>query len=287
MTEAVRYLFAISLGLLLLALYWELLAANESSKDAGNVLKRSKRLRILSEIFSISEGAALGFSLLICFVVPFFLMFWRVPVGVLAVVGGIGAFALIPWWGPKFLANRASAKFEEQLPAFVDLMVSAVRGNLPLPLALSHAVPSLQEPLKSEISRLSTEALSGRGGMSAAIENARKRHPSRNYSMLLAVLGVFSARGGNLVEPVQTMAKSFKEIHRLYIKLKTATAAARSSFWMINGAMLFIIVIVSALSPDLLDMTFQSFLGGVLFFIGLLIWAFGAYLLRLLTKVEI
>ncbi len=287
MNEFWRFGFVVGIFGFALALYWELTAANENSQDAGNLAERSTHLRLLGTIFSVSPVAAFGLSILVCIVAPILLMFWRTPAGIFALFGAIGGFALVPWWGPKLLAGRAIERFEAQLPGFVDLMVSAVRGNLPLPIALSHVVPSLNDPLKSEVARLSNEALKARGGMSQAIEDARKRHASRNYSMLLAVFGVFSARGGNLVEPVQTMAKSFKEIHRLQLKMRTATSSARAAFWVMNAGMLFIVVTVSIMAPDMLDKTFDTLAGGVLFFIGVMIWAAGAYLLRKMTRVDI
>lgn len=287
MNEFWRYLFAgASFGSVIL-LMQGLSSAGSDSQSLEQVFKRSKRLRILGQLLSVSEPAAFLVCILAIVVAPAFLMLWRFPVGLLAVALSIVGVVLLPLWGRGMLRRRQRKLFEEQLPGFVDLLVSAVRGNLPLPIAISNVAPLLSEPLRGEIYHFSNEATQGRGGMEAAIANARKRQPSRSYSMLLSVIGVFSAQGGNLVEPIQTMSKSFKEIHRLGKKMESATASSRAAFWMINLALLGIIIMLSVAAPELLDMTFRSVIGAVLFFGGMIIWGLGSFVLYQMTKVEI
>ncbi len=286
MNELLRYAVPVACFAATLLLYGAALT-NSDSRQISEVLRGSKRLGIVGQILSISPPMALLACFMACLVLPFLLMFWRFPVGVLAMICAIVGFIFLPWWGNALIRNRMRKAFEEQLPGFVDLLVSAVRGNLPLAVAIANVAPLLKEPLRGEIHRFANEATQGRGGMEAAIANARKRNPSRNYSMLLSVIGVFAGRGGNLVEPVQTMSKAFKDIHRLHKKLETATSTARAAFWVINIALLGIVVTLSVAAPELLDMTFKSLVGGLIFFAGMIIWAGASTILYQLTRVEI
>jgi tight adherence protein B len=274
-------------GLTVLALAYALNSASEDADEVSDLISRSRRLNLIGEWLNISPGTALAAYLATQFIVPMLFLLWRPPFAVVVFFGVLAAFVTAPGWLARKLRLKSLKLFDEQLPPFTDRLVSSVRGDTPLLVSIEQVAPNLDEPIRSEIIKLADDANRGRGGVDLAIQNARKRYTSKNYSMILSVMHVFSRRGGDLIEPIQNMSSSFKEIYRLEKKLETAVSAAKNAFFMVNFGLLAIIVIVSFARPETIDEIFDTALGILLFFAGLLIYGFGVFMLRMMTRVEV
>lgn len=287
MNELSLTLTIIGPGLTILAFAYALSAVSEDSDQVGDIIARSKRLNLIGQWLNISPGTALAAYLLVQFVVPVLFIFWRPPAAVVVFVVVFISFLTAPGWLAKKLRQKSLQLFDEQLPPFTDRLVSSVRGDTPLLVSIENVAPNLDEPLKSEIMTLADDANRGRGGVDLAIQNARQRFTSKNYSMILSVMHVFARRGGDLIEPIQNMSSSFKEIYRLEKKLETAVSAAKNAFFMVNFGLLAIVVIVSFARPQTIDEIFDTGLGILLFFAGFCVYGIGVFLLRMMTRVEV
>ncbi|WP_422374219.1 type II secretion system F family protein [Roseibium sp.] len=287
MNDISLWVFVLGCGLTIVAGAYALATGAEDSEDVVVLISRSKRFGLIGEWLGISAVLALWAYLAVQIVVPLVFLLWRPPFAVMLFILVLVAFVTLPGWLKAILHKRKLKLFEEQLPPFTDQLVSSVRGDVPLLVSIETVAPSLNEPLRTEIAKLAEEANKGRGGVDLAIENARKRYRSSNYSLILSVIHVFSRRGGDLIEPMQKMSVSFKEIFRLEKKLETAIAAARNSFWIMNFGLFAIIVIISFAKPEIIDEIFESALGILLFFVGICVYGLGVFILREMTKVEV
>lgn len=287
MNEAYLYVFVGSSALTVIAVGAALMDRAAESEDVGALIARSRRFSLLGQWLSVSPSAALFLYLAAQIAAPAVFFFWRAPFAIVLFFGILAAFVAVPIWVPRRLRQRMLHLFDEQLPSFTDQLVASVRGSVPLMVSLQEVVPLLIEPMRSEIATLAEQANKGQGGIDAAITNARKRYDSRNYALILSVMHIFSRQGGNLIEPMQNMSSSFKEIYRLEKKLQTATQAARSAFWIINLGLLAIVLMISLLQPNLIDEIFDTRMGIVLFFAGIVVYGIGVLWLIFMTKVEI
>lgn len=286
MNEAAPYLIALMAGLTVMLAVSGLLQS-DGATVGQSFIDRSRRLALIGEFLGVAPALALAAYLFVQVIVPLLFLMWRPPLGVLFFAGAFVALLTAPWWAAMGLRRRALKKFEAQLPPFTDQLVSSVRGDVPLLVSLQDVVPSLEDPLRTEIATLAEQANKGQGGIDRAIVNARKRYTSKHYSLLLSIIHIFSRQGGNLIEPMQNMSRSFKEVYRLEAKLQTAAASARTTFWIVNLALLIIIFSVSISQPHLIDQIFESLVGIGLFLLGIILYAIGTLWLLSMTKVEI
>ena len=274
-------------GLTVLSVGFAVGGDRQRQSPLGDTILASQRVTLIAQAAGVSPGMAMLSYGLLQFLAPLLLFLWRPPLAIMGFVFVAIAFVLAPVWAPQMIRNRSLKKFESQLPPFTDQLVASVRGDLPLLVSLQEVTSALQDPLRSEIAMLAEQANKGQGGIDAAIVNARRRYTSRNYSLLLSIIHIFSRQGGNLIEPMQNMSRSFKEIYRLEAKIQTAVASARATFWVVNLGLLLIVLFVSIGQPQLIDQIFETAAGIGLFLLGLILYGIGTYWLLAMTKVEV
>ncbi|MGB0799374.1 MAG: type II secretion system F family protein, partial [Planktomarina sp.] len=114
------------------------------------------------------------------------------PIGVLAGFGGIYAWL-------SGAAHKRMNTMEEQLPDAVELMVRSLRVGHPFSATLAIVAAEMAEPLATEFSTISDEAVYGRD-IPDALQDLATRLDLQDLRFLAVAISIQQQSGGNLSE---------------------------------------------------------------------------------------
>ena len=191
------------------------------------------------QYFLLSAVAALcgGALVLFCTANPLFAL------GGL-VIGGFG----VPNWFLAFLRKRRIAKFVEEFPNAVDVIVRGIRSGLPLADCVRVIATEASEPVKSEFRMVvETQAL----GMSIADAVARlvERVPVTETNFFSIVITIQQKSGGSLAESLANLSRVLRERRKMKSKISAMSMEAKASAAIIASLPFIVAILVYLSSP--------------------------------------
>lgn len=154
---------------------------------------------------------------------------------VLAVSGRI-VFALAAaaavYFIPTMIYRRYKYKrlerLEEQLPDALSIMVSSARSGRSLPQALTAVAEKMSGPIEEEFKLMAREYNDGGMGLEGVLERAKARVNVESFKMVCSALIINTNRGGDVLNILERMSESIRELQKLKKKLKAETAEVRA-----------------------------------------------------------
>jgi tight adherence protein B len=133
------------------------------------------------------------------------------------------------------LRRRASrfAKFEQQLPEALDMLVSALRVGHSLITAIGALGSDATDPLAREFRKLFDEQNFGLD-LRTAMNNLAIRVPLQDVRIFVAAALIQKESGGNLAEVLDKVAQTTRERFRLRKQIKVHTAQGRLTGWILS-----------------------------------------------------
>lgn len=172
-------------------------------------------------------------------------------------------FGALPTLYVLMQRKKRLATFSQQLPYVADFMRSTLRAGHPLARGLQMAAENAPEPMGTEL-RLAVEQMRFGASLPEALESMFKRVPEESLGFFLAAVRVQAQVGSSLAEILDRVAEAIRSRQRLQQQIKTLTAQARMSGYLV-GAMPFILLVVFTLiRPDYTGMLFHDRAGNKL-----------------------
>ena len=178
---------------------------------------------------------------------------WFVVLGVLgnaslrlaaAMVGSGGSVLL--WLRLK--RNRRMARFGEQLPEVIDVIVRSLRAGHPLPVSLSLVAREMPEPAGPEFALVVDEVSYGRS-LTEALENLYGRVGYPELKFLVASVSIAQQTGGNLGEVLSRLARMLRDRFRLFRRVRALSAEGRFSGLALSVLPVALFVLINLVSP--------------------------------------
>lgn len=169
--------------------------------------------------FLVLTGTAILFALLIRPVVFGF---------VLGAIAGFAATAL-------YHRNRAAkrfAKFEEQLPEALQLIIGSLRSGFSLTQSIDAMTREMDDPLAAEFGRAVGETRLG-ADIEDALERVAARMKSRDLTFAVIAMRVQRQVGGNLTDVLSTTVATMRERAMLHRQVKALSAEGRLSAYIL------------------------------------------------------
>src|SRR5712671_3413835 len=163
----------------------------------------------------------------------------------LALLSGVG---LILLYLRRARAKRM-AKFEEQLPDAIDLIVRSLRVGHPLSGAMSVVGRELPPPISTEFATAFDEISYGQD-IPTAFAKMTERIPVADLGYLTMAVQIQQESGGNLVESLSKLSQVIRERFRMFRKVKALTAEGRFSAWFLSLFPLMLVFIIQLVKPD-------------------------------------
>jgi tight adherence protein B len=182
-----------------------------------------------------------------------------VPAKLIIVCIGFGLLA-----GPAavllYLTQRRAgriARFEEQLPDAIDLVIRSLKVGHPLSASLAVIARELPAPIGPEFAQAHDKVSYGMS-IPDAFREMSERVPLADLRYLIAALQIQEDAGGNLIESLTKLAAVIRERFRMFRKVKAITAEGRMSAWLLSAFPVLIAIGIKAVKPDYFDHAMQS-----------------------------
>ncbi len=169
-------------------------------------------------------------------------------------------------------ANRRA--FERALPGAIDLLVSFLRSGRSIKQACGEVAERCSGQARTVFSEAQAE-LELSVPPARVFDRISDGLISANGRMVFAALSVFYEKGGDVTDPLDAMAATFRELNKLAERIQVASQEARSTFWLVNLAGVAMVVTILLSQPQILEVYRTTTVGGIVLVVALTLWALG------------
>jgi tight adherence protein B len=250
------------------------IAANQNTNPLAADLA-SADLQLRPYEFRLLQGAvALSFALIA------FLRFGvSIAVPVLAVIGYV-----LPALYLRNRRGRRLGKFEAGLPRAMELIANSMKAGQSVAQSLSAVTENAAPPLSEEFGLARREVELG-ASVESALTNMVKRMGSTDLRLVVMVITIQHAVGGDLPAILTTLADTMRQRAEMRAEVLAATAQSRASSLIITllpvAAATFLYFVV----PDYFRQMFVNPLGWVMLGIAAAFLVIGNVIIRRITKI--
>jgi tight adherence protein B len=249
-------------------------------------LELAPRLRLL--LFQADLKWTTGSLLLmsvICFVIPAYLIHLRTGNLILSLLLGLllGASPFV-----YVLHKRAQrfAKFEENLPETLDLMVSALRAGHSLVSALDLAANEAPDPIGKEF-RICFDEQNYGLELKTAMSNLAERVPLQDLKIVITAILIQKESGGNLAEVFDKAAYVIRERFRLKRQVRVHTAQGRLTGWILSFLPIVLGIGLYFINPASMSLLWTRAIGIKLLYLSGTMTIIGALIIRKIVRMDV
>jgi tight adherence protein B len=205
------------------------------------------------------------------------------PIGMLAgAVLGIAA--------PRVYLRRRIKKrqrrFLDQLADMAQMMGNSMRAGFSILQSMELVGTEGPDPASKEFDRVVTEVKLGLP-LDTALDHMLERMPSEDLGLLVVAINVQRQVGGNLAEILMVIAKTVRERVRFQRDLKTLTAQARYSSYIITGLPIAVAIVINFMDAPYESYLYKSTTGNFMIAGALIMVAIGFFLLSKIADIEV
>jgi tight adherence protein B len=247
------------------------------------IASRLRRLLFQADL-TWTPGRLLFVSLVI-WVVAGYLIDLRTGVFALSFVLG-----LIPAAAPfAFVLKKRSRrlqKFEEGLPAAIDLMVSGLRSGHSIISAIGLVAREAPDPIGREFRVCFDEQNYGLE-LRTALENLANRVPVQDVRMIMTAILIQKETGGNLAEVLDKCAHVIRERFRLKREIRSRTAQGRLTGWVLSILPFALGLLLYLLNPDVVSLLWRRPMGVKMLYAASTMMLLGALIIRKIVRIRV
>ena len=229
----------------------------------------------LSQLSALILAACLALGLVLGSLLSVLLF----PVGVLL---GLYAFR---WYVQRKSDERREA-FIAQMPDLARTLSNAASAGLSVRTAIALAAEDMEEPARSELTEVSNQLGLGRS-LEQAVGEMEQRLPSREVSVLVNSLIVSSRSGGALVSALRDIADTLETRKELRREIRTTYAQTLATAYAVLGMGVLSLFLIEQISDGAVDAMLRSNIGRLTLIFAGSVYAFGLWLVRRMTRVEV
>ncbi len=247
--------------------------AQRTSEALGRAdLKLRPREWYLMRVGTILLGAAIGLGI-----------YRSVVFGAILAVVGI----FVPPLYLRFRERRRLRRFSDQLGDTLVLLSNALKAGYSFPQAMASIAQSAEPPVSEEFARATREVQLG-VSTDEALGHMVSRIQSDDLDLVVTAVQVQRVVGGNLAEILDNIAFTIRERVRIKGEIRTLTAQARASSYIITGLPVVLVLILQAINPTYLAPMFNT-AGPGPYVVGLCLASIGVafYAMRRIANIEV
>lgn len=145
--------------------------------------------------------------------------------------------------------RRRIARFSEQLPDSLDVIVRGLRAGHPFRVSLALVAREMPDPAGSEFGVVADEIMFGLD-QAVAVDNIYARVGQRDLLFLSTAINVQNQTGGNLAEILTRLSHMLRSRSKLRLKIRALSSEGRLSAVALSLAPLVLFGVVSLVMPD-------------------------------------
>ncbi|KQT53862.1 MULTISPECIES: type II secretion system F family protein [unclassified Aureimonas] len=184
------------------------------------------------------------------------------PLWIAGSIGLMFGYAM-PRMTVNHLRKKRQAKFIDELPNAIDLIVRGVKSGLPVNDTIRMISTEAAEPVKSEFRKV-VEAQQVGLSMSEAVERLYENMPIPEVNFFSIVVSIQSQAGGNLSEALGNLSRVLRDRKRMKGKIQAMSMEAKASGGIIGALPIVVGTLVYITTPDYIGLLFTQPVGNLL-----------------------
>ena len=180
---------------------------------------------------------------------------WYIALGA-AFAAGFG----MPRWFLGYLKRRREARFIEEMPNAIDVIVRGVKSGLPLGDCIRIIATETTEPLRSEF-RTIVESTSVGVPLPDACAKLYDRVPISETNFFGIVITIQQKAGGSLSEALGNLSKVLRDRKKMKAKITAMSMEAKASAAIIAALPIAVMLLVYLTSPGYISLLWTEPLG--------------------------
>ena len=182
--------------------------------------------------------------------------------------------------------GRRSRAFNNQLGDTLTLLSNALKAGHSFAQALSTVSKNARPPIADEFARATREIALGIS-VDDALNHMVKRNKSEDFDLMVTAVQIQRVVGGNLAEILDTIAFTIRERVRITGEIRTLTAQARASGFIITMLPIGLALFLSFVEPSYFSPMFTDPFGHIMIGAAVLSIACGAGFIQKIVKIEV
>jgi tight adherence protein B len=195
-----------------------------------------KRLEMTGKDISLGKYATVCLGI-VAFL-GLLLLFRGAPV-LLAVFAALFVGIGVPHFVIGKMIKRRIAKFNDNFPDAIELMVRGLRSGLPITETLGIVAGEIQGPVGLEFRAVADKMKIGRT-MEAALQESADRLGTAEFQFFVITLAIQRETGGNLAETLSNLADVLRKRAQMRLKIRAMSSESKASAYIV-GALPFIV----------------------------------------------
>jgi tight adherence protein B len=173
---------------------------------------------------------------------------FRGLLGLFTLVLGAGAGAVLPWMYHVKRRKKRLAAMEEQFPEALDCLSRSIRAGNAFSVAIELLCAETQEPLKTEIQKMTREMALG-ARLEDALNGLIARVPLVEVRFFVSAVLLQRETGGNLSEVIGKLAHSLRDRFKLRGQVKASSGQGRLTAAVLTVLPLATLLLLRIASP--------------------------------------
>jgi tight adherence protein B len=212
-----------------------------------SLLQRFKELIVQSGVRLSRRGLLLSAGILA--VLFYFLLSFALGSDFLALTLAVPLAAAVIYLFLQRARRRRIARFSEQLPEALDVIVRGLRAGHPFRVALGLVAREMPDPVGSEFGIVADEIMFGLA-QSAAIDNLFPRVGQPDLSFFSTAVNIQNQTGGNLAEILSRLSTMLRSRSKLRLKIRALSSEGRLSAIALSATPFILFFVITFLSPE-------------------------------------
>jgi tight adherence protein B len=203
-------------------------------------------------------------------------------------VAGLLGLVLVPAIA-RMAVRRSVARqrilFDEQLPAHLQELGAAMRAGHSMVSGIAVVAEGATEPTRGEFQRVMADEQLGMP-LDDALRSVAVRMDARDMEQVALVAELHRQTGGNMAEVIDRVAESVRARAELSRELRTLTAQARGSRWIVTLIPPSLLGIIDLLNPSYLAPLFNTGTGHILIGLAIVLMGAGSLVMGRIVRIE-
>jgi tight adherence protein B len=154
--------------------------------------------------------------------------------------------------GPHFIIgkmiNRRLAKFNNNFPDAIELMVRGLRSGLPITETLGIVASEIPGPVGIEFRMVADKMKIGRT-MEAALQDTADRLGTPEFQFFVITLAIQRETGGNLAETLSNLADVLRKRAEMKLKIRAMSSESKASAYIVGSLPFVVFTLVWLINP--------------------------------------
>jgi tight adherence protein B len=186
-----------------------------------------------------------------------------------------------------YLRNRRGhrlQRFDDELPRAMELIANSMKAGQSIAQSFAAVTENAGPPVAEEFGLARREIELG-ASVESALANMEKRMGSTDLRLMIMVVTIQHAVGGDLPAILTTLADTMRQRREMRQEVLAATAQSRASAVIITLLPIAVAVFGYFVLPDYFHPLFTTFLGWMVLIFAALLLGTGTFIIRRITQV--